>query len=553
MPSPRLAFAKAVALKSLELAVRFWPEESRHWGQALLAETHAIAHPAAALFWALGGATVFLRSHFTHLLALLKLPPGRTTTPLPIGTNGPRFPHNSRLVTSLILLAIAVLLLLPAGREATSIVSSSWRDYEATPRETRVVERLAAKAEKDRDARQLAFLASCEPDPERAEKLADHAVELDPALFWIYTSRYRRPMDPISKEWLARLRASDPDNAFVYMLTAEVVVDHRMWSKFGSDGRPIVEPSQIPGFLEWSANMQRALQAPHYDSYGKRQLELTRKGWQQSPEVPVSLVQYSLWSHRLPGGIQEYVRLQILEAQRAAAAGHVQKAEETLQEIADAGQRLVKGSETDFERFRALEVARSAQYALQELYVQSARHADEQLAADRIHLLEANKENLAQGWRQSRKASTDHLRKRAVVVQASAWSALGLAVLTFLSLILLEVRAIPWQRFRHIRWTACRLVDFGPSAVLVLAGVFLFSFRPFALALDQYRSTVTTSPYVPDLIWQLMALDSVQTPLRYLRPQEPSFWIFVIVALSLIAAAIVVRAIWRHIASAHHA
>ena len=152
MPSPRPAFAKAVALKSLELAIRFWPEESRHWGRALLAETHEVAHPAAALFWALGGVTVFLRSHFSHLLALLKLPPGRTTTPLPIGTNGPRFPRNSRLVTALILLAVALLLLLPAGREATSIVSSSWRGFEATSRDSRAIEKLAARADQDRDA-----------------------------------------------------------------------------------------------------------------------------------------------------------------------------------------------------------------------------------------------------------------------------------------------------------------------------------------------------------------------------------------------------------------
>ncbi|MCP6725835.1 hypothetical protein NL526_27650, partial [Klebsiella pneumoniae] len=91
-------FAKAVAVKSLELAIRFWPGESRHWGQALLAETHEIAQPIEAFFWALGGVTVFLRSHLSHLLALLKLPPGRTTSPLPVGANGPRFPRHSRLL-----------------------------------------------------------------------------------------------------------------------------------------------------------------------------------------------------------------------------------------------------------------------------------------------------------------------------------------------------------------------------------------------------------------------------------------------------------------------
>src|SRR3974377_1398436 len=115
MPSPRPPFAKAVAFKSLELAIRVWPAESRHWGQALLAETHEITDSVEALFWALGGVTVFLRSHLSHLLSLLRLSPGQggSVASLQGGGNGPIFPRHSRLVTAILLLCALALYLLP--------------------------------------------------------------------------------------------------------------------------------------------------------------------------------------------------------------------------------------------------------------------------------------------------------------------------------------------------------------------------------------------------------------------------------------------------------
>jgi len=550
MPSPRPQFAKAVALKSLELAARLWPDESRHWGQALLAEAHEITHPVEALFWALGGATVFLRSHLSHQVALLKLPPGRTTIPLRHGHQGPRFPHNSRLVTALLLLAVVLLLLLPPGREATSIISSSWRDFDATPADTRVVERLAAKAERDHDAHQLAFFANCEPDPGLSEKFAGRAVELDPTLFWIYAGRYRRPADTVDKEWLRRMQSYDADNAFVHILAAQAAVDPTIWSKFGLDGPNPGETSEIPGYAEWSANMQRASQASRYDSYTRRHLELSRTGWKQSPEVPVSLVAFSLWSHLLPDVslIQKYVDQRIRQAQLAAGMGRSQEAEQNLREIATFGQRMIDGSETDFERLGALEIARRSQDALRKFYAQPGRQVDGQVTAVQLHAVETAKDNL-RNEHKSWKRSLDSFRKRAILVQISASSALILAALTILSLFLLEFHAIPWQRFRRLRWAACHIADLGPAAVLVLCGTFLFSFRPFAFAMEQYRSTIASNATVPDFIWQLSTLGFMWPVLCLFQPStQAADWLLLIVALSMIAVTIVVRGIWRHVA-----
>ncbi len=51
--------------------------------------------------------------------------------------------------------------------------------------DVRALRNLAARAEKERDARTLAFVALAAPDTDSAMALADHAVAIDPSLAWI--------------------------------------------------------------------------------------------------------------------------------------------------------------------------------------------------------------------------------------------------------------------------------------------------------------------------------------------------------------------------------
>jgi len=552
--SPQPPLAKTVAIKSLEWAVRFWPDDSRHWGVALLAETHEIAQPIEAFFWALGGVSLFLRSHLSHLLALLKLPPGRTTAPIPVGSGGgPRLPRNPRLVTALIFLAVVSLLLLPSGRDAARITASSWNGFGATPGEIRAVERLAAEAQKAGDARQLAFLANCEPDPARSKEFANHAVQLDPSLVWIYASRYRRPVDTVTDaQWIARLQDSDPDNAFVYLLEAQSHVDPDAWSRWWSSSIEPAHPSQVPGYSEWLAAMDRASSAPRYDSYSLRHAELTRQGWAKSPNVPLSLVTYSLWSHILPdvGLVWRYVDLRIRQGQSALAAGHPLEAEQILLQISSFAQRMVDGSQTDFERLSAFEVARRSKKNLRDLYTQTGRIADARATAAELSELETAKEI---HWRNANRFRVStHVRGRAILVQSLAFAALLIALFTLLSLVLLEMLRSAWRRFPRVGWIACRLADFGPAIVLVLAAGFLLAFQPFALALEQYRSAASASTAGPDFVSQLYVLGAAQ-PLVYLsQPSlQAALWMALIVVLSVIALVIIGRNVWRRAVPAH--
>ena|SRR5437016_4508725 len=55
MTSPQQSISFWLAHSSLQLVLRLWPEETRHWGQAHAAELDEIEKPFEALRWALGG------------------------------------------------------------------------------------------------------------------------------------------------------------------------------------------------------------------------------------------------------------------------------------------------------------------------------------------------------------------------------------------------------------------------------------------------------------------------------------------------------------------
>jgi hypothetical protein len=170
MNAPRNSLLARVALNSMDLAVRHWPESSRQWVQAMLAEMAEISKPTAAMNWALGEMLLFARAIVGQLLQWMKLPAGRGFSGAGLTSDGnePQFPRHSRLATALILLAALTLLFLPIGREATGTVKASWSEFAPLQSDQRELEKIAAKAEKEKDARGLAFVALASPDDERA-------------------------------------------------------------------------------------------------------------------------------------------------------------------------------------------------------------------------------------------------------------------------------------------------------------------------------------------------------------------------------------------------
>jgi len=138
----------------------------------------------------------------------------------------------------------------------------------------KMLEQTAKLAEQGRDARTLAFVALRYPIRAERARLADEAIALDPQYTWIYYSmidRYQQKANPASDQWIAKLRAWDPDNAIPYLAAAEEIS-----YKKGDKWPPPFLFEALENETEWRQAMERAFAAPRYDSYMMRRFNLER-------------------------------------------------------------------------------------------------------------------------------------------------------------------------------------------------------------------------------------------------------------------------------------
>jgi len=552
MATMRNSLLSRVAVQSMQWAVRVWPESSRQWGMAVLGEMGEIAEPGAALSWAAGGMLLFLRAMLAQFLQWMKLPVGLGFSggALPSGNNGPQFPKHSRLATAVVLLAAVTLLFLPTGREAARTVEASWRGFIPSQRDRQDLENLAAKAEKEKDAGTVGFVALTHPDADRATHFADEAVKLDPSLMWIYASRYSYccnvNMAPTAAR-VKKLKSYDPDNAMVYLVNASVEGEplvEKASKATGSAWKPLSEA--LAKNDEWMKDMEAAFHAPKYDNYFHRHQELVRETWKKAPGLSPGAVVIGLWSHSIPNGLQmqTYAELRVNQALKAGAAGNVKDAESILAEVTDLGKRMMASEAITFEQMVGLGLTKRGLEGYEKLYRANAqtKKADEIEAelrevetttGARIHAYIDWREGIARG-----------LRWRAVLLQAAAVLALLLAIGIGLSLLLLESSAAIGRKSRGwSRRAACKLVDYGPAAFLVTSLTFLWSFRPIAAFFEQYRLGELKSPEVLGMFWQLFVLGAASPALYFFDPYHQ--WLLATIGLAAIAVFVVVRGLLR--------
>ncbi|MGB2666339.1 MAG: hypothetical protein WAK48_20220 [Candidatus Acidiferrum sp.] len=482
----------------------------------------------------------------------MRLPAGEefSAGPPPSGSGGPQFPKHSRLATAVVLLATAVLFLLPIGREAARTVTASWRGFVASDGDRRNLQRIAAKAEQDKDARELAFVALTYPDGERAMQFADRAVALDPNLVWIYAIRYnRRDGRDWSKsaEWLTQLKRSDPDKTYVYMVST-YGEGERQIKKISGDlsgtAEGIGKVLGVDG--EWMKEMDQALRAPNYDSYFGRHEELAREGWKKTPNLSPSLIAMSLWAHSIPDAsqIQAYADLRVQEALRAGSAGKVRQAESALGEITNLGKRMTAGGSTLFDRGIGLGVTQRGLEGFEKLYSAKGEANEVKQIDGQLREVEASKREQVHfyvGWMSD---LIRGLRWKAVAVQASAILSLILAVAIALSLLVLEAGAAFGCKKSGVgRWIACRVADYGPALFLVSGAIFLCSFRPMAEVFERYRSAELPNLESVGLFWELFALGDANPVSYFYEPYHQ--WLVVTVALAALAVIVVARGLVR--------
>jgi hypothetical protein len=543
MGAPRPSLPFRAADSALQFALRFWPEESQHWGQALAAELHEIEKPLEALSWALGGLVLFTRASASHFLAWLKLPAGSRlgAASLPLGTKPAILPKRSRLFTAAVLVAAALLLFLPQSREAISTVRASWNGYRGYSSDIGALRNLAARAEKERDARTLAFVALVAPEAGRAMSLADDAVAIDPSLTWIYASSTGHPeFTPQSKERLASLLAADPDNAFPDLLAARAISEPLFRQLIFRHSPTEKEfEAALAANPEWLAHMDRAFRAPRYDSYFNRHWQLTREVWNRNPALSASVIFISLWSHGLPdmASIRSYGTLLVHNAQEAAAAGRLGEAESLLMRVDEFGQRMLVQGEADIERMVGLSISHQATKEFLNLYRTKGNVREGQKAALRLQDVDDRIESLHHSFRLASAQQMREFDRRAFLVQLSAAVTMLFAFTAAFSLFALELTlAKKRQKSIRLRRSICVAADWTPAALLFGCIALVLLFQPYAQILRSARGLGSASE-----AWHAMHFEGLFTLASTLGAlEEPftpvHFWqasICVLVALAL--------------------
>ena len=531
--------------------VRVWPQQSRKWGQALASEAEEIQLPLEGVRWALGGVVVFSRALGSHLLTWCKLPVGgQSSAGLGPLTNAPG-PRRSRLFTAAVLIGAALLLCIPEGREATATLKATWDEFVQSDVDRKELEKIANRAEKENDARTMAFASLSRMDEKRKVDLAERAVALDPRLFWIYAAQrfgrsYGPQHVPAKVEWVATVQAADPDNAVPYFFAADEMAE-RQFAGFYEHHSPT--ETEIENGLAtnaaWVALMDRAFHAARYDSYYQEHAELNREIWNREPRLSLSAAFAGLWGHSIPNVLylKTFTLYLIRRAQEERAAGHPARGEELLREADAFCKRLQQKDGTRIENWVGRSLERTVALGWKSFYEAAGRADEAQAAAQRAAQIEQHSRDLAAQqqriWQNRTSRGTN-----AWIVEISAILMLIAAIAAIFSIGLFELWPAIWRSKAVLRRVLCFVADFAPAMVLATCAVFLVSFLPYARLFAAFRSRSTGAPGEEQLSMAFWSLLSVTETISGADAAVLG-WTVLIVVLSVFLALLLARMLYR--------
>ena len=548
MSAERNSLTARVARWALACAVRYWPEENRAWGLALAAEVDEAASTFETVRWSLGGIMFFTRSVASSAWAWMKLPAGSS---LPGGSKAPDgaafMPKRSRIFTAVVVAAAAGLLILPEGREAIRTVRSSWVQFQQTGADTRKLEEIAARAEKEKDAATLAFVGLSAEDAKRSSKWLEKAVALDPKYVWTYAAAERSLNTAAPrKDWAAQLQATEPENAVPYLLEADALVAPRVQEIIQHGAPAGAEEKALAEDAKWVALMERAFIAERYDSYFQKHAELTRAIWNRESDLSPAIAVSGLWRHAVPNlfHVGVFSKLKIAEAQRARAARDVDGAAKVLTEVETFGGRMADSSGSKIERMIALSLMKNAEREMIVLYSNAGRSQD----AANVTAALAKTEARVDGMRWDIPGAFErHYRfqRYANVVQISAIAGVVAGLSALIGILFLEfrvgARGIRPSLFRKACFWAA---DFAPACFLAACGTFLLAYLPYQFLLAEYRASnfqMRDQEKVMDAIWGLLAFPQGLLGVN----AAVAFWMILTVSLTALLLFLIARWLYR--------
>jgi hypothetical protein len=374
---------------------RFSPPDMGDWAEAMLGELDFVEGDLRALAWATGGAGVLMKRSLIHFVT------GRTRESAPLDSGRAGGPMRKTTV-GLAILGVSVLVVLlfaPSFRQALAITTHSWGLLEGRePLSDASLRRLAAQARAERDANTLAFVALSLPPGPESDRIADEAVRLDSKLTWIYSLRASQSWldkeSPQAGEWIARVKAWDPSNAFPrYLQARRTALEDGLWRS-----HPGLE--KLRNDRRWMDAMGDVFAATKFDSYFAARMDLDRDVMKRRHLNDPMLAVYAVSNHQVPDLwlFQQYALIALdpeaskMPVQAGSKTGEGPSTEDW--KVARFGQVMSLQGQTFFERFMGAWLQREAYQRLAKLAEQAGDRDQQAMFAYQIESLDVRRHPL---------------------------------------------------------------------------------------------------------------------------------------------------------------
>ncbi len=344
-----VAYPRRIASLLLRFGIWIAPHDTLDWGHGMLSELNHVQGNWAALLWSLGSAGVLAKHALLSLIF-----PSRNRPTIPSG--GDLFSKEGPMrkpalaITAACVIASLLFFVAPVFRQAFRVSLLPWQivfktDYRSLSLE---LQSIVKKAEQDRDAEALAFVAFRDPQSSEGARLADEAVRLDPKLIWVYAIvAVRGPSLPEIDRWVPALERFDPQNALPHLITAEKIDIEQVLRK----NVPHHAEDEPPA---WKSAMAAAFESARLDTYSSQRKELDRRVLGRYHVGDPELIAGDAWFYGLPSyGFSDsyrYAELVLATAQVHESQGDTKAASEKYLAIAHFGKLLGPDFSARFEQ-----------------------------------------------------------------------------------------------------------------------------------------------------------------------------------------------------------
>ena len=344
-----VAYPRRIASLLLRFGIWIAPHDTLDWGHGMLSELNHVQGNWAALLWSLGSAGVLAKHALLSLIF-----PSRNRPTIPSG--GDLFSKEGPMrkpalaITAACVIASLLFFVAPVFRQAFRVSLLPWQivfktDYRSLSLE---LQSIVKKAEQDRDAEALAFVAFRHPQSSEGARLADEAVRLDPKLIWVYAIvAVRGPSLPEIDRWVPALERFDPQNALPHLITAEKIDIEQVLR----ENVPHHAEDEPPA---WKSAMAAAFESARLDTYSSQRKELDRRVLGRYHVGDPELIAGDAWFYGLPSyGFSDsyrYAELVLATAQVHESQGDTKAASEKYLAIAHFGKLLGPDFSARFEQ-----------------------------------------------------------------------------------------------------------------------------------------------------------------------------------------------------------